>query len=160
VNAESRVAALRERLISEGEGAIALTNPVNVAYITGFDGVFDEEEAHVALVTPDSLELFTDGRYAAAASRAAEGTAWRMQVIREDLLGAVCTSAKSASVDSLAVEDTMPYVRFAKIRDTFKGDVSPGHEWVEQLRSVKDSEEIARVNSAQVTSSRWTSARE
>ena len=67
----TRLSALRERMGREGAGAFAAVSIANVAYVTGFENVFDTEEAHVALVTPDSAELLTDSRYVEAATSAA-----------------------------------------------------------------------------------------
>ena len=72
---EERTSHIRALLSESGLAAYAANGPANVAYLTGFEGVFDEEPASVALVTPDSLALYTDGRYVEVVSAAAEGHA-------------------------------------------------------------------------------------
>lgn len=53
-----RIPRLREQFGGAGIDALLVTSLVNVGYLTGFTG-----SAGMALVTKDSVSLFTDGRY-------------------------------------------------------------------------------------------------
>ena len=47
MRSEERVARLRQRMEREGARAFAAVDVSNITYLTGFDGVFDEERAHL-----------------------------------------------------------------------------------------------------------------
>ena len=52
-------------------GAFFVRDTSNIAWLTAFDGVFDDEDAHALLVTPSDAVLHTDSRYSEAARAAA-----------------------------------------------------------------------------------------
>ena len=66
-----RIARLRKACEDAGLDAYLACNTSDIEWLTAFDGVFDEEEAHVLLVTPDAAMMHTDMRYSNAARRAA-----------------------------------------------------------------------------------------
>jgi len=149
VNAAFRLAALRERLEGRTHAALAVTCPANVAYITGFERVFDDEEAHAAVVTTDIAVLYTDTRYFSAASSAAQGTEWEVRVAKESVFTSVCADLASAGVGWLGLETSMSYGRFDAVSAQFEGTVEPTDNWVEEIRQVKTAEEIERIAAAQ-----------
>ena len=67
----ARLARLRAACAREDAGAFLVRDTSNIRWLTGFDGVLDEEDAHALLVTPDAAVLHTDSRYAQAARAAA-----------------------------------------------------------------------------------------
>jgi Xaa-Pro aminopeptidase len=134
--------------------AVVVSNPVNVAYVTGFEGVFDSEDAHAAVVTGESLTLYTDSRYRDAAGIAATETEWDVRVPREDLYGAVCSDLGQRGVVSIALEASVPYQRFRSVTEKFEGDVEAADGWVETIRRIKDAEEIGRIRAAQALTDR------
>lgn len=146
---EQRLAALRARLYEERVDAIMVSDPVNVAYLTAFDGVFDEADAHAAIITDDACLLYTDGRYAEAVREAALGTDWVIRVPAENLYSTACSELASAGVASLAIEESVPYGRFRYVSQCFDGNVEPVDQWIEEIRQVKSAEEIARISRAQ-----------
>jgi len=89
--------------LSDDARAIAVVRPANVAYLTGFEGVFDGEEAHVALVTNATALVFTDSRYATALKTAARGTPWEVVVVKDELRQAVCSRAQHLGAEWLGV---------------------------------------------------------
>ena len=66
-----RVARLRKACEDAGLDAYLACNTSDIEWLTAFDGVFDEEEAHALLVTPDAAVMHTDSRYSNAARKAA-----------------------------------------------------------------------------------------
>jgi len=62
-----RVLALAEGLKANGVDAYLATRTADIRWLTGFTGVFDQEQAHAVLVMPISADertcLFTDTRY-------------------------------------------------------------------------------------------------
>jgi Xaa-Pro aminopeptidase len=149
VNESSRLSGLRARLVDEGVSAAVLAHVPNIAYCTGFEGVFDAEPAHLAIVTEDDALLYTDSRYVEALTSAAEGGPWNVRMPAGDLTEAVCTDLATAGVDRVSLEDTVPHARFLRFADRFAGEVVPSAGWVELLRTVKDEDEISRIVAAQ-----------
>lgn len=145
----SRLEALRARLLDEGLDAIALTHVPNVRYVTGLAGVFDEEPAHVALVTASTSTLFTDSRYVTAAGIAAEGSPWHVELAANGVTDAACAALRAEGASGLALESTVPHGRFLSFAEKHGGAVVSADGWVEAQRAVKDPGEIAAIESAQ-----------
>lgn len=146
MDATDRVNRLRGRLSAESTDTLCVAGPANVAYLTGFDDVFDEEPSTVVVVGACDAAVYTDMRYAEAARRAAEGTEWRVEVVRGSLWQTVTTALSEGAI---AVEDSIPYATFIEIAERLSGRARPAHEWVEELRTVKEPEEIERIEAAQ-----------
>ena len=149
MNAEKRVLAMRRRLAAENVSAIVVSDIVNVAYLTGFEGVFDDEAAHAAVITADTAALYTDNRYRDALTHAAEGTTWDVRVPAENLYATLCAELTASGVTGLALESSVPFGRFRFISEKFEGNVEAVDNWVEELRQFKEPEEIARIEAAQ-----------
>ena len=75
----ARLERMRARMAEEGIVQFYCRDLSNVKWLTGFEGVFDDEPAHLVLVTANDAVLHTDSRYADAAERAAAGTPWRVE---------------------------------------------------------------------------------
>ncbi len=147
MSASQRLMRLRERIAGESVDGIAITDPVNVAYITGFERVFDTEWAHVALVTAEYAWLVTDNRYAEAARVAADGSEWEVVTAKVNV---VETAAQLAGTEAhIAVEDTVTVRSLDGLRKAFGEQTLVAREWVEALRAIKDDAEIVRVDAAQ-----------
>lgn len=144
-----RIAALRQRLSDEGVAALLVSAPYNVAYVTGFDEVFDGEPAHACTITADALRIYTDGRYGESLRRAADGSSWGVHVPKDNLYSTVCSDLTEAGIETLAIEESVPYGRFRFLSHKFDGNVQAVDQWVEELRQSKDTEEIRRISAAQ-----------
>jgi Xaa-Pro aminopeptidase len=149
VGTAERLGALRKRLKAEKIDAIALTEVRNIAYCTGFLGVFDEEAAHVAVVGASSATLFTDSRYFEAMRQAAEGTAWQVRLASGPLSSAVAEELGAAGRMRLALETSAPYERDRALEEGHLGEVVAATGWVEDLRVVKDESELRAIERAQ-----------
>lgn len=143
-----RVRSLRARVRSEGADAIALVDVPNLAYCTGFRRVFDAEPAHVALVSADEAVLITDSRYLDALQCAAVGTPWSVRLAERDLVESAMRALPSG-VRTLALETSLPHARYLAFAEGFLGDAVEASGWVEELRQIKDAEEIASISAAQ-----------
>ena len=139
---------LRDKLVDPND-AFVVTRAVNVAYITGFEGVFDHEDAHVALVGPGRPTLFTDSRYEGAAKRSARDTPWEIVLPRADLVADVCAEARERGIERLYIEDEVPVARLRAYEKEFVGEVHVASRWIEDLRQVKSEDEIRRIKAAQ-----------
>ena len=147
MDARQRVSDLRRRMAGESVPAFAATQPHNVVYLTGLEGIFDEEQPHIALVTPIDCVLLTDSRYGEAAAASAAGTEWRVQVVREDPWAAV--EVLLGDLDRVAVEDTMPYRDHIAVEKRFGSRLFTSRSWVEELRVRKSAAELACISAAQ-----------
>ena len=70
--AAPRLARLRAAAADAGIRTFFVRDTSNIAWLTAFDDVFDEEQAHALLVTPHDAVLHTDSRYSGAARKAAD----------------------------------------------------------------------------------------
>lgn len=69
--AASRIGRVRAACAADGIDAFLVSGTSNIAWLTAFDGVFDDEDAHALLVTSHDAVLHTDSRYSGAARDAA-----------------------------------------------------------------------------------------
>lgn len=63
---ESRFNKLAKVLENAGIDAYYCRNTSDIRWLTSMDGVFDTEQAHLALISGDSFSIHTDGRYSQA----------------------------------------------------------------------------------------------
>lgn len=179
----NRLAALRKVLIAGGQQAMYIRDTANIEWLTGFQGVFDEEQAHAMFVP--TLEkwayLHSDSRYQTALEREAVDTAIYVDAENVKFAGWAFGMWHSyrfhfqeqLPVHSLlAIEDTISLAQYRALEHEFtKGyaDVLKGASAEElehtltdaylpfeetsslilMLRSVKDAEEIKRLQAAQ-----------
>ena len=153
MRAARRIEKVRKLLADEGLDAIVVRSTTDLQWLTGFEAVFDTEEAHTALITADDCIIHTDSRYATAmrTAAAAEGL-WRVDDEREAaaafvarLLGAAGLSAGTVAIDAAtplslyrAYVEKLADVSFAERSGDILG-----------LRQVKEPEEIERMIRAQ-----------
>jgi Xaa-Pro aminopeptidase len=127
-----------------------VSNPSNVAYLTGFDGVFDGWDAHVVVIDRERSVLYTDTRYWEEMSTAAKGSEWELRCATDGLYEMVCDDlARELPDATVALEASVPYGRFKFISEKLGGRVEVVDQWVERIRQVKEPEEIARISAAQ-----------
>lgn len=150
MNADGRIASLRNRLRDEEATALLVRQPANLSYLTGFEGVFDDEPAYVALITADTSLLFTDNRYAEAArSAAATAHSWEVRVPKARVLAAACDEIVGSGADKVAMEESAPHSDFVFAEHRLGMSIRSASNWVEELRQVKEPEEIERISAAQ-----------
>jgi len=145
---EARLASLRRILAEEGVNAVAVERPANVAYLTGFERVFDDEPSSVCVVTPETACVHVDSRYDEAARAAAEGTAWSVAGPFVEVWDGVLRTLVAEGVSVLGLEASLPYSRYTAIAGKFTGEARPADCWVERVRQVKDATEIERIAAA------------
>lgn len=138
--ADRLVALLDEREVD----ALLVTNLVNVRWLTGYTG-----SNGVALVGVHDLRCFvTDFRYVTQAREQVSG--FEQRVGENDLLDEAVAALPDGDL-RLGVEDQHMAVRtFDRLREALPASVElvPAGGGVEQLRAVKDDEEVARVRAA------------
>ena len=150
----ARLDSLRRRLREEQADAIAVTHVPNIAYLTGFRRGFDDEPAHIALVT-DAIELIiTDSRYADALSAASLGTEWHVVIAKKSLPEALADELRAAGIEQVALETTLPQRRYRAFETALGFAAIECNGWVETLRQVKDTEELSAIEAAQALTDR------
>ena len=140
-----RRAALADSLAELEVGAILVTDPVNVRYLTGFTG-----SSGVLALTPSQAVLVSDGRYEEQIASEVDGVEVVIRPMTQKLPEAAGAALVSLGVNSAALEadhatlalrevlgDAAPAVNFKHVRGA-----------VQKLREVKDESEIARIREA------------
>lgn len=131
-----RVTALRERLEREGVAALLVTSAANVRYLTGFTG------EGLAVVTGDSVLLSTDGRYRVEAGEASGVEAAFHEL--GHLAGAYDFLGRVEAAPVAFEAEALTYGSYMTLSDKLAGvELKPARRWVEELRLVKDADEIA-----------------
>ncbi len=172
-----RLSALRAACAEAGMRSFFVCDTSNIVWLTAFDNVFDDEDAHALLVTPHDAVLHTDSRYSAAAraAAAAEG-AVRVDDERKGHAAFVAdvfagrhaaplakpVAGASASQEGLpapsdivlGIEDSVALSQFRALEAAFaeapaRPQVRETSGFVTKLRAVKDAAEIARMKAAQ-----------
>jgi len=135
----SRIEALRERLTDR----LLVTDLVNVLYLTGFDS-----SNAAVLVDPDgTTQLYTDFRYLEAAQAVpdVEAVQTKRAMIRdlaERLSGRIVFEASA-----------LPYAHYELLRAGGL-ELVPADGTVEELRAVKDDDELDRIRRAALAADR------
>ena len=128
------------RVFPPGVEAFLVTGLVNVRYLCGFTG----STAALLVDREGKATLATDGRYAVQA--AAECPDVELVVTRSAAPTLVARAAESADVRRLAIErHLVTLALFTQLQEAGAGEIDfvDAERAVEQLRTVKDPEEIA-----------------
>lgn len=154
-----RIARIRRAMAEANLDAMYLRTTTNIAWATGFVGVFDEEQAHALLVTKNLVWLHTDSRYVVALSACASDT--EIEVSMEQGGHFSCAIEVLGSMShtpfnhlSVGVEDAISLREFRAIegaiaKSKVRIDLVETSGIVEGLRSVKDSVEVSFMRRAQ-----------
>ena len=140
---DDRVAGLQERLDAANVEALLVTDLVNVRYLTGFSGT-----AGQVFVTPSRAVFLTDPRYEARAASLVQGA--EVQIYTSRLVERLGPLIEASKVTALGVEAKTMTV---DERDDLAGRLSgaalvPTRGVVEEMRRIKDAEEIELLRTA------------
>ncbi|HEX5633759.1 MAG TPA: aminopeptidase P family N-terminal domain-containing protein, partial [Gemmatimonadales bacterium] len=137
----TRRAALVALLEREGLGALVVTHPPNVRYLSGFTG-----SAGLLLVRPGGTVLVTDFRYETQAPQEAPGV--DVQIERVSLWERLARVMAPAT-DPVGIEAAALTVRDAeRMGGLVKGRVVPTTDLVERLRVAKAPAEVEAIRQA------------
>jgi Xaa-Pro aminopeptidase len=141
----SRREKLRRAIKKAGADALLVTNFTNVTYLTGFTG-----DDSWLLVRLDGDVLVTDGRYTTQLSEECPGLELVVRPPSVKIVAAVAKTVRQAKIGRLGVEgDSMTLSsRDAVASKLPKLELATTSGLVEELRQVKDKEEIARIRQA------------
>lgn len=119
-----------------------VTNLLNVRYLTGFSGT-----AGMVLLTLRDALFFTDFRYETQAGNQIRGA--RVQVASGSLEKAAAAAANRRRLKRVGFEAGHVTVQTHKsLRTAFKASLRATHGILEKLRSVKDDDELAAIETA------------
>jgi Xaa-Pro aminopeptidase len=140
----SRLKHLREALDTAGVGALLETHLPNIYYMCGFSG-----DSGALLVDQSSAVLFTDGRFTTQAKEETRGI--RVHIHKGPLLEAVGDHLRGRRRQRIAVSlSRLTLAGWKTLRKAAAGNL----KWlaidglVENLRAVKDADEIDRIREA------------
>ena len=134
------------RLIREAEvDALLVTSVVNVSYLTGFSG-----DSSFLLIGPSVRVLISDSRYQTQIAEECPGLEADIRTQKTKQEDQVKEVIGRARLSKLAIEShVMSADDFAKLTDAVKPlEIKPLTGKVEELRKVKDAEEVAEIRLA------------
>ena len=150
--AEARLKRLRERIAADGVNAFLVRNTSDIAWLTAFDGVFDDEAAHALLVTADAAVLHTDSRYAQACREAAAENGGIVRIDDRRITHASFALEQLPVGSTLAIQDGITLAEYRVMEAGAEASQTTLVETVGTivaLRAVKDDRELARLKAAQ-----------
>ena len=156
VLSQTRLGIVRAACEQIGVDALLVRDTPNIQWITAFDGVFDEEQAHALLITPERAVLHTDSRYANALRIAAELAGGTVEV-DDSRMGhfkfahqALTGQENGRYEGRLGFESAISYEEYVKAKDVFsESALVPTTDAVLTLRAAKDAMELQRLRAAQ-----------
>ncbi|MCC6493479.1 MAG: aminopeptidase P family protein [Pirellulales bacterium] len=136
---------LRRQIKQEGLDALLVTNFVNVTYLTGFTG----DDSYL-LVTPTGDLLISDQRYSTQLEEECPGLELAIRGPGSKMLEFTAKALERARPRRLGIEaDSMTVaLRNALAEALPKIELVATSGWVEELRLIKDKEEIQRTRRA------------
>jgi len=145
-----RLGRVREACSRMGLDALLVRDTPNIAWLTMFDGVFDDERAHSLLVSPGCAVLHTDSRYSNAMRTVASAIGSSVEVSDERVSHAKLANGLVAEGSRMGIEDSITYAEFVKMTEEFGAErLAATTDLVLGLRAVKGPLEIARLKAAQ-----------
>lgn len=155
---DSRIRSLRAKMASAGLDALYVRGLSNVAWLTGFEGVFDGEPAHAVVLTAADCVLHTDSRYFDALEQRASGTGIWIDGSRKahsaflrDMAAGISPDRPGAAL-RVGIEDSISLAEFRSLQKALaeaEVQLVELDGFVEGLRQVKDEAEIDAMRKAQ-----------
>ena len=162
--ANSRLERMRENMSACGIDDFYCRDISNVQWLTEFEGVFDDEPAHLAFVTPKKAFVHTDSRYADACDRASQHTPWVVDACGDAhatwvarqfaAFHAAAGTPEGENVCAMGIEDAIELREFRELERAFseakwKPRFVETDGFVKKMRAVKDERELSAMRAAQ-----------
>ena len=140
---QDRLKRLRTHLQAAGVDGLLITSDINRRYISGFTG-----SSGFVLITMKDAYLFSDFRYRTQAPM--QAPAFTFIEHGANPIASIKQVAKQLNVLKLAIEaHKLSVVQYEKYKAELTGiELVKSGEWIEQLRMVKDSSELAIMREA------------
>lgn len=137
-----RVARLRKLMEERGLEALFVTNPVNRRYLSGFTG----SSGYLVITAKDAL-LFTDFRYREQAPQQAKG--FDVLEHQADAAKFIGEKLRDMGLKRIAFEEhDVSFADYKKLTEQFALPLEPAGKLVEQLRMIKDEQELKLMQEA------------
>lgn len=151
-SSRERIARMRRAMEIQDIQSFFVRDTSNITWLTAFDNVFDEEQAHAAFVDGQKAVLHTDSRYAHACEIAAEGGPFSIESQRES--HQMWLTHQIGQAWSLGIEDTMALKDYRALEEALEETslhprIVETSDLIVGLRAVKDQMEIDRMKHAQ-----------
>lgn len=156
---ENRLAALHAKMNEAGIDVLYIRNLSNVAWLSGFERVFDGEPAHAIALTATACALHSDSRYLDALESCARCTSIQIDGSRTShatFLANMLDEFERNGSDgllSVGIEDSLTLAEFRHLEEALSGNphirLVELSGFVERLRQVKDEGEIEAMRKAQ-----------
>lgn len=162
--ANSRLERMRENMLACGIDDFYCRDISNVQWLTEFEGVFDDEPAHLAFVTPKKAFVHTDSRYADACDRASRHTPWIIDACggahaswlarQFAAFHAAAGTPEGENVCAMGIEDSIELREFRELERAFseakwRPRFVETDGFVKKMRAVKDERELSAMRAAQ-----------
>ncbi len=138
----ARVNKLRTLMKKNDLSGFLVTSPYNLRYLTNFTGT-----TGLAVITLDKAFFITDFRYTEQAAEQAQG----FEIIQNSgpIYDEVVAIAEKEQLANLAFEETfVSFAEYSLLEEITPCDLIPVAGLIEELREVKDEEEIAIIEKA------------
>ncbi|HQA08271.1 MAG TPA: Xaa-Pro peptidase family protein [Syntrophomonadaceae bacterium] len=135
-----RITRLRQSLEKLKLDGIIIDRRENIYYLSGFTGGADAR----LLVTDQETLLFTDSRYTEQAAR--ESPEWTLIEEKPPLGQAL--KERVRRLEKVGLEDTVSYRLFRELREEMDETIIPVSDVVEELRVIKEPEELENLRKA------------
>ncbi len=148
----NRLFALRRWMNENAVEAFVLRDVTNIAWLTGFEEVFDSERAHTLVVTGEAALLHSDSRYSAAlrAAAAAGGNLFAIDDTPAMSASGFAASVLGENAPAFAIEDDISLAEFRALEAAIPGPAPiETRGVVKALRGVKTPAELERLQRAQ-----------
>lgn len=132
-----RVEKLRKKMQAENLDSFLVTSPYNLRYLTNFTGT-----TGLAVITLDKAFFITDFRYTEQAASQAQG----FEIIKNvgPIFDEVADLVKRENLNALAFEETtVSFLEYSVLEEIINAELIPVSGMIEELREVKDEEEIS-----------------
>lgn len=153
-----RIERLRALMEQRGLDAVIARSTTDLMWLTGFERVFDTEQAHIAVVTRDACALHTDMRYSTAMrTRAKDEGIWQIDDERVSAAKFVAAFLQGAGLQGgkvLIDADISLALYRALVEENPKVEFVEGHGDILALRAVKEPEEVELMKAAQEVASK------
>ncbi len=137
-----RVEKLRKKMRENNLDSFLITSPYNLRYLTNFTGT-----TGLAVITLEKAFFITDFRYTEQAATQAQG----FEIIKNvgPIFDEVANLVRKEGLRMLAFEEsTVSFLEYSVLEEIIDAELIPVSEMIEELREVKDEEEIAIIEKA------------
>ena len=140
---KKRLYDLRKQLEKRELDAVLINNPSNVFYLSGFTG-----SNGCIIITSDRAFLITDFRYVQQASK--EAVEYDIVEYRNTSVDSLNEIIKECRLSSMGFEEEhIKYIEFIKLKEKLSvRKFIPAQNMVENLRKIKDEDEISKIKKA------------